>query len=221
MTKSLPGGRPPSPPAHGHGVCRAPSSAIGVKISCVDPDLPRILSAGRSVIIDGLCLDPTPAADVVDFADLRSDRERHLSSPRAHARDMRAGPQIRRRDRPGIRTSGEIPARHCRPRQWRHAAAGLLPRWRLDARGLGHHDAVPVDLSRRRPRYCRSTTGWPRSIRRRPRLKMLCGFVWAHEHLLLPIGWCAPGRVAVRPGDSAGGNLSARGVSGGAPRPRG
>ena len=222
MTKSLPG----APDLLGaHRTPTGWTSRIQGKITTVGfkviPWIPtgtmRVLSGGRSVIIDGNTLDPTLQLMLagqrlagIDGLVVGDD----VAASRAHLREMTLslpGPQIHVTaidiSLPG--PAGEIPARHYRPSGG--VAAPLLVFYhgggwtigdleaydalcRLTCRDAGIH-VLSIDY-RLAPEHPA-----PAAVE-----DAYAAFEWAHEHAA-ELGAIA-GRVAVG-GDSAGGNLAA------------
>ncbi|WP_230865937.1 lipase/esterase LipN [Mycobacterium canetti] len=192
---------------------------VGVKVlPWIPTPAKRILSAGRSVIIDGNTLDPTlqlmlSTSRIFGVDGLAVDDD--IVASRAHMRaicEAMPGPQIHvdvtDLSIPG--PAGEIPARHYRP-----TGGGARPLlvfyhgggWTLG--DLDTHDAL-CRLT------CRDADIQVLSIDYRLAPEhpapaavedAYAAFVWAHEHASDEFG-ALPGRVAVG-GDSAGGNLSA------------
>lgn len=192
---------------------------VGVKVlPWIPTPAKRILSAGRSVIIDGNTLDPTlqlmlSTSRIFGVDGLAVDDD--IVASRAHMRaicEAMPGPQIHvdvtDLSIPG--PAGEIPARHYRP-----SGGGATPLlvfyhgggWTLG--DLDTHDAL-CRLT------CRDADIQVLSIDYRLAPEhpapaavedAYAAFVWAHEHASDEFG-ALPGRVAVG-GDSAGGNLSA------------
>lgn len=225
MTKS-----PPGAPALALGAKGAPTkltrrllglqgvaTTVGVKvIPWVPPGAARVLSGGRSVIIDGNTLDPTlqlmlSGLHAVGIDGLVIDDDVALS--RTQLREMvvsMPGPQVHVTvddiALPG--PAGEIPARHYRPASgeaedllvFYHGGAwtiGDLDTYdalcRLTCRDAGIH-VLSIDY-RLAPEHPA-----PAAIE-----DAYAAFAWAYEHGA-ELG-AIPGRVAVG-GDSAGGNLA-------------
>lgn len=193
-------------------------TSVGVKvIPWVPPAAARVLSGGRSVIIDGNTLDPTlqlmlSGLHAVGIDGLAIDDDVAVS--RAQMREMvvgMPGPQIHVTvndiSLPG--PAGEIPARHYRPAGGE--ATDLLVFYHGGGWTLGDLDTYDA-LCRL---TCRDAGIQVLSIDYRlapehPAPAAIedayAAFAWAYEHGA-ELG-AIPGRVAVG-GDSAGGNLAA------------
>jgi len=193
-------------------------TTVGVKvIPWVPPGAARVLSGGRSVIIDGNTLDPTlqlmlSGMHAVGIDGLLIDDDVALS--RTYLREMvvgMPGPQVHVTvndiSLPG--PAGEIPARHYSPTSGE--AADLLVFYHGGAWALGDLDTYDA-LCRL---TCRDAGIHVLSIDYRlapehPAPAAIedayAAFAWAYEHGA-ELG-ATPGRVAVG-GDSAGGNLAA------------
>lgn len=223
MTKSLPGTADPQ-----SGVTHAPmrwrnrlrdiATSVGVRLIARTPDAgKRLITLGRSVIIDGNTLDPTLQLMLSGLRAAGLDGlviDEDLAASRAYMREATSdlpGPQIHvevdEMTLPG--PAGAIKARHYRPPGgsvapllvFYHGGGWVLGDLdthdsicRLTCRDAGIH-VLSIDY-RLAPEH-RAPAGIEDAF---------ASFRWAYEHAE-ELG-ASPGRVAVG-GDSAGGNLAA------------
>jgi acetyl esterase len=204
------------------GRAQRTAASVGLKaIPFIPSGAKRLLSGGRSVIIDGNTLDPTLALVLAGLRITGSDGlvvDGDPAASRAQMRDLTAalpGPQIHvavseiSLPGPAGGPAGGIAARHYRPA--RTGPAPLLVFYHGGGWALGDldtHDQLCRLTCRDADIHVLSVAYRLAPEHRAPAAvdDAYAAFRWAHEHAA-DLG-AIPGRVAVG-GDSAGGNLAA------------